>query len=372
MEEYSVSADPHLTRVHLNRKLPNETLYRLQQYVIPELSPKDYKGCGGKICVVGGSEVYSGASFLSAMSALKLGADLSFVITAQENGIPLKCYSPELIVYPYLYNQKSNISQVPGEELKKCTEYLSNRIDCCVFGPGLGSIDEVTKDCLSYIIKKMIEKNIFLILDADIIEFILTNTDILCLIQNYQHCLFTPNKNEFRKMIFLLTQEDGQNLKFHDLTTDKIIYQGHKLIRLLDGPKIMIKGFYDVFISRNFFFVSSVQDPCLKRLAGLGDVLTGLLAVFHTWAGKKKDKFSPTLKEEFHVDSIDGQNECLDALSAFCGSFFLKYLCREKFKKYHRGLLASDVIKGIPHYFHFLYDGGCESSSRDHQSLFPG
>ncbi|GAB66711.1 carbohydrate kinase [Plasmodium cynomolgi strain B] len=376
MEEYSVSADPQLTEVHLNRKLPNETLYRLQQYVVPELSPKDYKGCGGKVCVVGGSEVYSGAPFLSAMSALKLGADLSFVITAQENGIPLKCYSPELIVYPYLCSQKSNINNIPGEELKKgelkkCTEYLVSRIDCCVFGPGLGSIDEVTKDCLSYVMKKMIKKNIFLILDADIIEFVLTCRDIFYLIQNYQHCLFTPNKNEFKKMIFLLT-EDSQNLKFEDLmTTDKIVQQGHKLMRMFDGPKILIKGFYDVFISRDFFFVSSVEDPCLKRPAGLGDVLTGLLAVFLAWAGKKKDKFSPTLKEAFHVDSIDAQNECLDALSAFCGSFFLKYLCREEFKKYHRGLLASDVIKGIPHHFHFLYDGGHEPSLLDHQPRFP-
>ncbi|EUD67285.1 hypothetical protein C922_02435 [Plasmodium inui San Antonio 1] len=354
MEEYSVSADPQLTGVHLNRKLPNETLYRLQQYVVPELSPEDYKGCGGKICVVGGSEVYSGAPFLSAMSALKLGADLSFVITAQENAIPLKCYSPELIVYPYLYSQKSNISRAPTAELKNCTEYLANRIDCCVFGPGLGSIDEVTKDCLSYVMKQMIKKNIFLILDADIIEFVLITRDIFCLIQNYQHCLFTPNKNEFRKMIFLLT-EDGQNLKFDDLSTDRIVHEGHKLMRLFGGPKILIKGFYDVFIYRDFFFVSSLEDPCLKRSAGLGDVLTGLLAVFLSWAGKKKDNFSPTLKEAFDVESTDGQNECLDALSAFCGSFFLKYLCKEEFKKCHRGLLASDVIKAIPQHFHFLY-----------------
>ncbi|CAG9477235.1 carbohydrate kinase, putative [Plasmodium vivax] len=366
MEEYSTSADSQLAGVHLNRKLPNETLYRLQQHVVPELSPKDYKGCGGKICVVGGSEVYSGAPFLSAMSALKLGADLSFVITAPENGIPLKCYSPELIVYPYLYSQKSKISKIHGDELQKCVDYLSNRIDCCVLGPGLGSIDEVTKDCLICIIKKMVKKNVFLILDADMIEFALTNKEVLCLIQNYEHCLFTPNKNEFRKMIFLLS-EDDPNLTLEDLTTDRVVHHGHKLMGILDGPKILIKGLHDVFISRDFFFVSSVEDPCLKRPAGLGDVLTGLLAVFRAWAGKKKGKFSPTLKEALHVDSTDGQNECLDALSAFCGSFFLKYLCREEFKKCHRGLLASDVIKGIPHHFHFLYDGG-----GDRQPRFPG
>ncbi|GAW81201.1 carbohydrate kinase [Plasmodium gonderi] len=355
MEEYSVSENLKLDHMHLNRKLLNKTLYELQWYVVPELSEKDHKGSMGKICIVGGSEIYSGAPFLSAMSTLRLGADLCFVITSEGSAIPIKCYSPELIVYPYLHNRKSKINNIQDGELGNCIEYLMNRIDCCVIGPGLGTIDDcVTKACLIYIIKNFIKKNIFLILDADIIQFVLTNEDIFCQIKNYEHCIFTPNHNEYRKMISYFTP--NENVQFDQLTSDQIIIHAHNMMRIFNGPKILIKGFYDIFISKHFFFVSFIHPPCLKRPGGLGDILTGVLAVFLTWGMKKKNIFSLTLKEMLHMENVNEQNECLDILSSFCGSFFLKYVCKEEFKNYHRGLIASDIIKRIPYHFHILYD----------------
>ena len=34
------------------------------------------------------------------MASLKVGADLAFVFCAQEASVPIKCYSPELMVAP--------------------------------------------------------------------------------------------------------------------------------------------------------------------------------------------------------------------------------------------------------------------------------
>ncbi|CRH00310.1 carbohydrate kinase, putative [Plasmodium relictum] len=354
MEEFSICSNFLLNSIDLNKKLQNKNLYYLKDYIIPELSENDYKGCNGKICVIGGNEIYCGAPFLSAMTSLKLGADLCFVITSKENSIPLKTYSSELIVYPYLYNKKSEITKIEESDLEKCVEYLLNRIDSCVIGPGLGFLDETTKMCLIYIIKKFIEKNIFLILDADIIEFIITNNNLLELIKNYENCIFTPNKNEFRKMILILT--DDKNIKFEQMDCYQIIYSAHKINSLFNGPKILIKGFYDIFISKNFFFVSFINNPCLKRLGGLGDILTGLLAVFQCWVSKKKKIFLQPIKEVFNIDNINYHNECLDALAAFNGSYFLKILCKEGFNKNHRGVIASDIMNSIPHYFYNIYD----------------
>ncbi|SBT71533.1 carbohydrate kinase, putative [Plasmodium malariae] len=328
-------------------------LYDVRGYIIPELTENDYKGCSGKMCVIGGSEIYSGAPFLAAMSTLKLGADLCFVITARENSIPLKCYSPELIVYPYLYNKKSGIINIEHSDLKNCTEYLMNRIDCCVIGPGLGTIDEISKECLLFIIKKFIQKNIFLILDADIIEFIIINKDIFSQIKNYEQCIFTPNKNEFRKMLSHLT--DHKNINFEQLSCNQIISFAHEIIQIFNGPKILVKGFHDIFISKSFYFVSFIKNPSLKRLGGLGDIMTGLLAVFHAWGSKKKNKLSPILSEVFNIDTVRSYNECLDALSAFNASYFLKVLCKDGFNKYHRGALASDIMNSIPHHFYNIY-----------------
>lgn len=67
-----------------------------------------YKGNSGKVAVMGGSEKYTGAPYYAAIAALRTGSDLSHVFCPHEASIPIKCYSPEIIVHPcdemYLVN----------------------------------------------------------------------------------------------------------------------------------------------------------------------------------------------------------------------------------------------------------------------------
>ena len=71
----------------------------MEKYILP-LSPESYKGSSGRVGVLGGSARYTGAPFYAAMASLKAGADLAFVFCAQEASLPIKCYSPELMVAP--------------------------------------------------------------------------------------------------------------------------------------------------------------------------------------------------------------------------------------------------------------------------------
>lgn len=48
---------------------------------------------------------YTGAPFFAAYTALRLGADLSHVFCTEAAGVPIKSYSPDLIVHPMLYAQ---------------------------------------------------------------------------------------------------------------------------------------------------------------------------------------------------------------------------------------------------------------------------
>ncbi len=66
--------------------------------IIPPLIPSNHKGMMGRIGVVGGSKDYTGAPFYGADGALRFGADLTFVFCSNEAAIPIKCYSPELMV----------------------------------------------------------------------------------------------------------------------------------------------------------------------------------------------------------------------------------------------------------------------------------
>ena len=73
----------------------------LTQIAIPPLQGLEHKGSMGRVGVIGGSKDYSGAPYYAAVSALKFGADLSWVFCSQMASTPIKSYSPELMVTPF-------------------------------------------------------------------------------------------------------------------------------------------------------------------------------------------------------------------------------------------------------------------------------
>ena len=83
-----------------------------RQAAVPPLDVSSSKGQSGVIGVVGGSAEYTGAPFYAAMSSLRTGADLSFVICSPAAAVPIKSYSPELMVAPLL-SSTADIGMVP-------------------------------------------------------------------------------------------------------------------------------------------------------------------------------------------------------------------------------------------------------------------
>ena len=79
----------------------------IKNEIIKPLTESSKKGENGCIATIGGSLEYTGAPYYSAISALKSGADLSHVFCHTEAAIPIKSYSPELIVHP-AFNTFSN------------------------------------------------------------------------------------------------------------------------------------------------------------------------------------------------------------------------------------------------------------------------
>ena len=64
-----------------------------------------HKGSSGRVGVLGGSAQYTGAPYYAGMASLKAGADLAYVFCAQEACLPIKSYSPELMVAPVYSTQ---------------------------------------------------------------------------------------------------------------------------------------------------------------------------------------------------------------------------------------------------------------------------
>lgn len=103
-------------------------LLNLANSVIPDLQDESHKGQCGRIGFIGGCMQYTGAPYFASISSLKLGSDLVFVFCTASAAIPIKSYSPELIVIPILDSSDVDTS---------LPRYLQG-LHALVIGPGLG------------------------------------------------------------------------------------------------------------------------------------------------------------------------------------------------------------------------------------------
>lgn len=136
-----------LTMITSNITL-NNINYLIKSF-IPKLLSSLYKGQMGRIGIIGGSYDYTGAPYYSAQSTLYLGSDLVTIFTSYEALIPIKSYSPELMVTSF-YNL-NEIERIEDDKIienmiyKKLKEYL-NKLHVIVIGPGLGRHPKVLKN----------------------------------------------------------------------------------------------------------------------------------------------------------------------------------------------------------------------------------
>eukprot|EP00112_Aurelia_sp_Birch-Aquarium-sp1_P021257 Seg5676.3 transcript_id=Seg5676.3/GoldUCD/mRNA.D3Y31 product=ATP-dependent protein_id=Seg5676.3/GoldUCD/D3Y31 len=154
--------------------------------IIPKMTHEKHKGQAGRIGVIGGSKEYTGAPYFAAFTALRMGADLSHVFCTEAAGIPIKTYSPDLIVHPML-DSPDAIAQM---------KYWLPRLHVLVIGPGLGR-DQHILDNVKEIINLIKEHNKPMVLDGDAL-FLITQEPNL--IANYDQAVLTPNVIELERL----------------------------------------------------------------------------------------------------------------------------------------------------------------------------
>ena len=92
------------------------------------------KGDCGRVAVVGGSLVYTGAPFYAAAAALHVGADLVHVWTPTQAGVDtLRALSPALCVH--------RRAEETGPRALSIADWV-DRVDSVCIGPGLSMRDE--------------------------------------------------------------------------------------------------------------------------------------------------------------------------------------------------------------------------------------
>ena len=133
------------------------------------------------------------------MSALRAGAELSHVFCVQEAAIPIKSYSPEIMVHA-IDDKK------PLDTQLNLMFQIANSV---VVGPGLGR-EETSEKIVETVVKSVHEKlaesigrKVNLVLDADSLWFLKENEGLRTKLKEIamrQTVILTPNLIEFKRL----------------------------------------------------------------------------------------------------------------------------------------------------------------------------
>ncbi|KAG7093828.1 hypothetical protein E1B28_007467 [Marasmius oreades] len=312
--------------------IPRQIFDQIKQ-LIPPLDGSLHKGQSGRVGVLGGALDYTGAPFFAAMSALRLGADLSHVICSPTAASAIKSYSPDLIVHPILTENSS-----PEGELKS----LFNRLHVLIIGPGLGR-EPYMQRFASIALSVAKSKNMFLVLDADAL-FLLTQDPSL--IKGYERAIVTPNVAEFKR----LSESLGVDIKDKDSAI--------RVSEALGGVTVLQKGKEDVIAthteSENNVMNVDVEGG-LKRCGGQGDILSGTVGTFMAWGKCLEDG-------AFGAGQIPPSK--MPFLSAIGASMVTRKASRRAFYKEGRSVVTQDMLPEIGKAFAEVFGEDAEGQDR--------
>ncbi len=214
-----------------------------------------HKGDFGKLLVVGGSEVFSGAPALVAMAALRAGADLTYIAAPEKTARAISSMSPALITVK-LVGKHLNSRNMPIIK-----QYLETST-AVVIGPGLG-LHRETKESVNKMIKLVEEEKTPLLLDADGLKAFAEFQRELDL-----SLVLTPHAGEYE----VLT---GRRLPGNlNQRAEAIQKTARKL-----GATVLLKGPVDVISDGKRVKFNFTGNPGMT-VGGTGDVLSGIVGAF--------------------------------------------------------------------------------------------
>ena len=249
----------------------------------------DHKYSRGRVVVYGGQKEFTGATILSAQAALRTGTGSVKIICSRDT---LQIYS---IKFPSALKTEIN-------DIFQLEHFLKNeKITSILIGPGLGT-SKKNKEITKLILRKIK----YVVLDADALTCFKDDLKSLYSLLD-KNKIITPHLGEFHR-IFPKIKKNLNNI-------DKVL-NAVKLIK----SNIVLKGPSTIIVSYNNKIVINDHSSSELAVIGSGDVLSGLIV---SLVGDKK--MSPFL--------------------AGCASTWLH---GDIAKNYGKGLIAEDIVEGIP------------------------
>ncbi|MEK6531905.1 MAG: NAD(P)H-hydrate dehydratase [Deltaproteobacteria bacterium] len=268
----------------------------------PRLSDA-HKGSYGHALVIAGSRGKTGAAYLSAMGAMRMGAGLCTIAVPESLNPAMEAKTTEVMTCPVPEAGDGMFGIKSFDAIKGCMKGKSS----VVMGPGLGVSDEIT----GLVERVVMCSGIPVVLDADGLNAV--KGDLTALKKAKAELILTPHPGEMARL----------------LNTTAAIVQRDRVsaaLRLADdaGATVALKGASTVIALKDgSVFINPTGNPGLAT-AGTGDVLSGMAA------GMAAQGY--------------------DVQDAAIASVFLHGLAADEIKNRQgdAGLIATDILNELP------------------------
>jgi hydroxyethylthiazole kinase-like uncharacterized protein yjeF len=215
--------------------------------LLPKRPRDSHKGMFGTVAVIGGASGMVGAPLLAARAALKLGAGCVHVSLLAENAPGVDLQQPELMLH----------SAADG--------FRQFNPDVIAIGCGLGNSKAAYK-----LLYEALKFKSPLVLDADALNLLSRNPDLQDDLRAREHpSVLTPHPGEAAHLLACSTAE---------IQADRAAAVQKLAQRFACG--VVLKGADSLCATRDGrLFVNKTGNPGMSS-AGMGDVLTGMIAAF--------------------------------------------------------------------------------------------
>jgi NAD(P)H-hydrate epimerase len=265
-----------------------------------------HKGDAGKVFILAGSRGKTGAACLSGEAAMRAGAGLVTLATAQTAQTAVaaqviaECMTEALA--------ETETGTIALTAIEQALAFAKER-DVVAIGPGLGSADESTR----HFVREMIERRErSMVIDADALNALVGWTENLKGSAE-RPLILTPHTGEMARLI----NKSAKDVEKNRLEIARDFATTHQVILVLKGHRTLIAA------PDGEVFVNPTGNAGMAS-GGSGDVLTGILAGL--LAQKTDDALGATLAGVY-LHGVAG-----DLAAARCGM---------------RAMIASDISKHL-------------------------
>ena len=116
-----------------------------------------------------------------------------------------------------------------------------------------------------------------------------------------------------------------------------------RLAQALQNVTIIKKGHQDI-ISDGREIVLNDSEGMPKRCGGIGDLLSGAIGTFSYWCILNKTAYSGSAIKNPNI------------VACYAASVFIKECSKVAYSKFHRSVLAVDIIEQIAEVFYEMFD----------------